>query len=237
MFNIIKNKIKDSKLKTLYLEHLHNYKKLKQIEENIKKEELKDKSIKELKMLSNKNAILDTLDSFNLLKDNMSLEINSESDFYKFNKINIANGIVFDLRIVPDELKNKISQNQIILDSYIFDFKREYYTPENFENILYNVYNDKINMSDAKNYLKKALIKKQQEKDTELKNSILRELQLPNECLSILCCMLYVFCEHNNFNNMVKPIIFKISKNTHFVSDLRIIQKIAYKYCVNIILI
>lgn len=238
MFNIIKNKIKDSKLKTLYLEHLDNYKKLKQIKENIKKEDLKDESIKELKILSNKNAILDTLDSFNLLKDNMSLEINSESDFYKFNKIDISGGVVFDLRTANSDLKTKIvSSTSTIFNTNIIDFRRNYKAPKSFENILYRDLTNKIIFSGAKEYFKNALMHKQILKDNELRKSILEELEVPDEQLSLLCTMLYVFCEYNYFCKMSTPILFKISDCVHYVSDLRIIQKIAYKYCVSIILI
>ena len=92
-------------------------------------------------------------------------------------------------------------------------------------------------MSGAKEYFKNALIHKQNLKDNELKKSILEELEAPDEYLSLLCIMLYVFCEHNYFCKMSTPILFKITDCVHYISDLRIIQKIAYKYCVNIILI
>lgn len=230
MINILKDRLKNKKFKKLYLEHLEKYKNLESekssCENDLKKEQID-------------NLMLDLTDTFEILRSAMESTVSSIEDIYKFDKLPSAGGIIYDCMYGGGELLKLIKDNFENVDVL---FKKNK-LPEYLENIIYETKYKKINKSNLKKYLKKALNKRQKSRDDSIKEYICKDFDFINyKDLTKYSFLLWNLIHNNKINFMSKPIYLESRVMYHIgellsSEDLKFIKELLHKNKIDLILI
>lgn len=232
MFSTIKNKLYNkvysNKLKKLYKDHINKYNLLLDNENKYKQENLED-DIRYLKLRANENLKLDLIDSFNMLRDNIDLDIISSGDFYKLEKIKDAAGKVIKIRrdIITHININVVFTTEIE-DIHIELKQRKFILPENIKRLIFPDFYNNLEKSGLKSHFIRALLKRQADINQKTFSEILVKLGINrdlnfNNYKNII--VFYIYCEFFRYKNSVNPLLMNDYFEPHEISIIGEIAK------------